>query len=90
MASETPEPGCEYDTLSYREARRVIRKCRDAIHRSLDYAAAARRRQEKAEREALRDLEAATDELDALTELFFRSAMLAAGYHQHDRGSSHR
>jgi hypothetical protein len=87
MSWEVRDGGRRY-TRSRRVAGRVVRQYLGTGPRAAEAAAAddARRRQRQADRDAGRALDEAAAELDALADLFARAALLAAGYHQHDRG----
>ena len=99
MAWETRRRGGRYYTRSRRENGRVVREYVGTGERAALAAAtdAVRRWQRQVQRDArrelldeLRELDALADELDAFADLLARAALLAAGYHQHARGSWRR
>ena len=85
-----------YYTRSRRENGRVVREYvgggklgelaaqLDAIDRE---KRAAERAAVRAEREEIDALDAPLSELDELADLLVRAALLAAGFHQHNRGN---
>ena len=90
------DKGGRYYTRSRRENGRVVREYvgggtigqlaaeLDAIeHEEREAERAAAR----AEREEISALDTPLDELDGLAELLVNAALLAAGYHQHNRGN---
>ena len=99
MALESRRRGGVYYYRSRRAGRRVLKEYVGA-GRLAELAAAVdareraeRRAAEDAERAAMRRMDAADAEVDDLchrVELLVRATLLAAGYHQHDRGAWRR
>jgi hypothetical protein len=87
MAWETRRRGGRYYTRTRRVAGQVIREYVGTGSRASAAAEvdAARRRQLQADDAALRALDEAATDLDDLAELLASAALLAAGYHRHDR-----
>lgn len=95
MAWEERERGGRYYTRSRKVDGRVIREYIGAgpiaeLIAQRDEAERERREEEarawREEREDLDALDAQTREIDDLAELLARTALLAAGYRQHERG----
>ena len=88
MGWESRRRGGRYYTRTRRVGGKVVREYVGTGPAAEQAAAAdeARRRQAELDRAAEQELEAVMQELDEVADLYFRAAMILAGYRQHDRG----